>query len=222
MKQSSVHQYIERTSRQVVTEALVADQTVNLIYSDIRENAPFLFDLMISKRFSALLGAVTYDTPLGKYPGNQRRLLKSQGINLDEALDRPEDLNSYRKIFERKIRFWETRPMVEDPRTLVSPADAAMLVGSFSTGSPLFIKEKFFDYADLIGPDKPRWHKAFLNGEYAVFRLTPEKYHYNHAPVAGLVKDVYGIDGKFHSCNPVAVVKGRDPLLKKQAGGDHN
>ena len=36
-----------------------------------------------------------------------------------------------RRIFERQIRYWELRPMENDPAMIVSPADARLLIGSF-------------------------------------------------------------------------------------------
>jgi phosphatidylserine decarboxylase len=82
-----------------------------------------------------------------------------------------------------------------------------MLVGSIDCGSLFFLKEKFFDYEDLLGTDKSQWQKAFQEGQFALFRLTPEKYHYNHLPVSGRVVDIYEIQGAYHSCNPGAVVR---------------
>jgi len=38
-----------------------------------------------------------------------------------------------------------------------------------------------------------------------VFRLTPDKYHYNHVSVSGVVSDYYEVDGDYNSCNPGAV-----------------
>lgn len=96
--------------------------------------------------------------------------------------------------------------MPEDPGTVVSPADARVLVGSFLDASQFFIKEKFFEYEELIGRHKPAWGDAFQDGDVAVFRLTPEKYHYNHTPVAGRVLDVYELDGGYRPCNPGALM----------------
>ena len=67
-----------------------------------------------------------------------------------------------------------------------------------------------------MGPDKPQWFEAFDLGDYAISRLTPEKYHYNHTPVAGKVLDIYEIDGCFHSCNPGAVVQAVTPYSKNR------
>ena len=116
-----------------------------------------------------------------------------------------------KKIFERQIRYWETRPMPEDPRAVVSPADARVLVGSLSDTKLLFIKEKFFEFEQLLGRNRPRWLKTFSGGDFAIFRLTPDKYHYNHIPVAGKVVDFYEIPGSYHSCNPGAVVTAVTP-----------
>jgi phosphatidylserine decarboxylase len=95
-------------------------------------------------------------------------------------------------------------------------ADACMLIGSFVDVSNLFLKEKFFDLRELLGEDKGDWLKAFADGDYAIFRLTPEKYHYNHVPVSGVVRDFYRIDGANHSCNPAALVEIAAPLSKNR------
>jgi phosphatidylserine decarboxylase len=57
---------------------------------------------------------------------------------------------------------------------------------------------------------------VFQNGEFAIFRLTPDKYHYNHTPVAGKVVDIYEIPGGYHSCNPGAVVAEATPYSKNK------
>lgn len=95
--------------------------------------------------------------------------------------------------------------MPNDPGAVVSPADARLVYGSLSQTSSLFIKGKFFDREELLGRDRKKWLTAFRDGDFAVFRLTPDKYHYNHTPVAGRVLDYYPIFGAYHSCNPYAV-----------------
>jgi phosphatidylserine decarboxylase len=80
----------------------------------------------------------------------------------------------------------------------------------------LFIKDKFFDYEEMFGADKRTWLAAFRDGDFAVFRLTPEKYHYNHTPVAGKIIDFYQIPGTYHACNPHAVVSVVTPYSKNK------
>jgi phosphatidylserine decarboxylase len=88
---------------------------------------------------------------------------------------------------------------------VVAPADARLLIGSLAGKSSLFIKEKFFDLEELLGRDS-QWHNFFVDGDFAICRLTPDKYHYNHLPVSGRVVDIYEVDGCHHSCNPLAAV----------------
>jgi phosphatidylserine decarboxylase len=79
-----------------------------------------------------------------------------------------------------------------------------------------WLKTKFFTYEELLGTDKREWLHAFAGGDFAIFRLTPEKYHYNHAPVAGRVVDFYAIDGACHSCNPGAVIELATPYSRNK------
>ncbi|MBU2646649.1 MAG: phosphatidylserine decarboxylase [bacterium] len=211
-----VHQYIDRTTSQVVTEKLIADRAIQIIYSTIREKSRLLFDLLTSARTSDLLGFFNYDNPLANTSAHLRKIIANLNIDLDECVEPLERMDSPRKLFERKIRFWETRPMPEDPAIVVSPADSRMLVGSFSESSIILLKEKFFHYEELIGRDKQDWIGAFQGGDYAVFRLTPEKYHYNHVPVSGCVVDFYDISGRYHSCNPAAVISLATPYSKNK------
>ncbi len=210
------HQYIDRETNQVATEELIADALINRLYSRGKENPSLLFKAATSRRMSAILGFLNYDLPMnGYHPGNGHRL-KTMGLNLDECLDNPMSLDTARKIFERKIRYWQCRPMPDAEDRVVSPADSRTIVGSLDCHDSLYLKEKFFTFDELIGVDKPMWQAAFAGGDFALFRLTPDKYHYNHVPVSGRVEDIYEIDGCCHSCNPGAVVSLVTPYSKNR------
>ena len=206
------HQYIERDSGRVVTEKLFGDRMVRLLYHGVRENNAALFRVLTSSRSSHILSAVNFDRPVL----SKRAFLANCGIDLSECLDPPDTLDTPRKIFERRIRYWECRPMPADTDAVVSPADARVLVGSFQETSLIFLKEKFFSFEEFLGQGKTVWHDSFAGGDFAVFRLTPDKYHYNHAPVSGEVVDFYAIDGDYHSCNPTAVVAVATPYSKNK------
>jgi phosphatidylserine decarboxylase len=211
-----IHQYIERENGKVVTEKLCGDRMINFLYNHAKENTNTLFKVLTSSRSSGLLGFLNYDLPniLGIY--NSEHIIQALNIDLSECIGSLEQLNSPRKIFERKISYWEKRPMPDDPAAVVSPADSKMLVGSFENESLLFLKEKFFHFEELFGPEKRNWLRAFSKGSYAIFRLTPEKYHYNHAPVSGKVVDIYEVEGAYHSCNPGAVIVEATPYSKNK------
>jgi phosphatidylserine decarboxylase len=206
------HQYIERDSGRVVTERLIADRMVRLLYHGLRENNTALFRMMTSSRSSHILGLVNFDRPVL----SKKAFLASCGIDLTECVDSPEQLDTPRKIFERKIRYPVCRPMAPEVDAIVSPADARVLVGSFRETSLTFLKDKFFAFEELLGNDATVWQQAFKGGDFAIFRLTPDKYHYNHLPVAGEVVDFYAIDGDYHSCNPTAVVSVATPYSKNK------
>jgi phosphatidylserine decarboxylase len=210
------HQYIERDSGCVRTEQLYADRLVRFLYAPVRENAPQIFRLLTGARASTALAFINYDLALAARVTGNRRFLAACGVDLGECLDPPEALDTARKVFERRIRYWECRPLPAAPEAIVSPADARVVVGSFREGADLFLKEKFFSYEELLGRDLPEWRDAFAGGDFAVFRLTPDKYHYNHAPVSGEVVDCYELDGTFHACNPQAVVTVATPYSKNR------
>jgi phosphatidylserine decarboxylase len=210
------HQYIERETARVRDERLFADRLVNLLYTPLREHAPVLFRALTSARVSRLLGLLNYGRRQGRNLAGAERLIHALGIDLSECLGGRAALDSPRAVFERRIRYWDTRPMPADPAAVVAPADARMLVGAFGDQTRLFIKEKFFDGDELLGARRPGWRDRFQDGQFALFRLTPEKYHYNHSPVAGRVVDHYALDGCYHACNPGAVVAAVTPFSKNK------
>ncbi len=195
MPMPSTHQYIDRSSRH---------RSVAFLYSTVRENAPALFRALTSGRMSGLLSFYHYDF-LDRQRARNNKLFTRLGIDWQECVEPAAHYDTPRKVFERQIRYWTNRPMSDDPAALVSPADSRVLVGSFSEVSRLFIKEKFFTPAELLGTDS-RWNSRFADGDFAVFRLTPEKYHYNHLPVSGRITACYEVGGRYHSCNPAALV----------------
>ncbi|MGB8293965.1 MAG: phosphatidylserine decarboxylase [Polyangia bacterium] len=209
-----LHQYVDRMSGSVCDERLYWDSAIRFLYSPVREKAPRLFAAMTSPRMSSFLGFLNYDSFVGRCFGGGRKFMLSCGMDWTECLDDADGLRTLAQIFERKIRYWERRPMSGDERAVVAPADARLVCGSFADGAPLFIKGKFFDLEELIGGGV--WWRRFADGDWVVLRLTPDKYHYNHAPVAGVVKDFFVLDGACHACNPAAVVEVVTPYSKNR------
>src|SRR5690349_15613873 len=133
------HQYIDRRTGEVMTEQLFGDPIVRAIYSDLREKTPVLYRIVTGKRMSRLLGFLNYDFALTATLSGSRRFMQSVGIDYKECVDSPAELNTPRKFFERKIRYWECRPMPDNSSNIVSPADSRVLVGSFNETNNLFI-----------------------------------------------------------------------------------
>ncbi|MBN2435935.1 MAG: phosphatidylserine decarboxylase [Spirochaetes bacterium] len=200
-----LHQYIERKTGEIITENLYHNSIINYIYSNIRENSKWMFNALVSSRTSSLLAYINYDFPFGSFLSGGQKFIKQVGVNIEECVN-PSALTSARKVFERQIKYDQYRPMSNDEEIVVSPADSRCIVGSFSNRNLVFLKNKFFCLKELLGKDKGEWISKFHNGDFAIFRLTPDKYHHNHAPVSGIVIDFYCIDGAFHSCNPNATI----------------
>ena len=115
-----VHQYIERNTNAVRTESLYHDAVVQTLYTTAREKTPFLFNLLLSSRFSSLLGFLNYDFPLKSAGLAPAAVLKRLGIDPGDIHGPVSALTSYRRIFERQIRYWDIRPMTPNP-VLPSP-----------------------------------------------------------------------------------------------------
>ena len=199
------HQYISRATGGIVDEQLIGDRSITLLYHNLRERAPSLFSALTSKRMSSVLGYLHFDINL-PLPGRRGlALLQRMGVNVQECLAPHESFTTPRQVFERQIRYWQCRPMEAEAATVVSPADAKVLIGTLDDIPELFIKEKFFSAEELLGPTSV-WKDRFAGGDFAICRLTPDKYHYNHVPVSGRVADIYTVDGDCHSCNPEAQI----------------
>ena len=61
MAAGTPHQYIDRATGSVRTERLYRDALVNFLYAHTRENAPQLFNLLVSPHMSRLLAYFVYD-----------------------------------------------------------------------------------------------------------------------------------------------------------------
>jgi phosphatidylserine decarboxylase len=209
------HQFIERDSGRVVTEDLLGDRFVQWLYGPTREKAPAIFKALTSARACRLLSYYNFDRPLHHRPRAALNMAAELKIDITECHIPETALQNTRALFERQIAYWDCRPMPADPDCIVSPAEAKVLIGSFCEDDLLFIKEKFFSYEELLGNRTP-WLDTFRSGDFALFRLTPEKYHYNHVPVTGKVIDFYLLPGNYHSCNPQAVMVAATPYSKNR------
>lgn len=209
------HHYIDRATGNVVCEHLLANSVVSAVYSPALENAPLVTRLASSRYVSRVLGYLNYDNVLSSRATGMLKFLRDSGIPLSEFVGNVSEYDTARKIFERQIRYWNCRPMPNDFNAVVCPADARALVGSMEESSGLYLKQKFFSFPELLGEDSP-WHASFEAGDYAVFRLTPEKYHYTHCPVSGQVLDFYSVGGRYFPCNPNAAVQLITPVSKNR------
>jgi phosphatidylserine decarboxylase len=214
LKISSGHQFIHRETGLVCDETLIYDRHIRWLYSTLRESAPWVFQWFTqSKQLNDLLAKINFDKPFKKSTTALQQFLDEANIKQHEMQQALPVTPTWRDIFCRKIRFEEYRPMSADCNRIVAPCDSRVLIGSTQTNEALPIKEKLFSIDELFGVNA-RWKEHFSQSSWAVFRLTPEMYHFNHCPVSGNVIDNYEISGAFHSCNPSATVSLLTPHSK--------
>ena len=118
------HQYIDRVTGKVCNERLAGDRIVNFLYSNIRENSPKLFNILISPWASNLFGYIHYKSVIGSKLFGNKNFFRSLNVDYNECLDSLYNLNTLEKIFERKIRYWDCRPIPCDQKCIISPCDA--------------------------------------------------------------------------------------------------
>ncbi len=106
------------------------DSVIGFIYSRLREDAHFLFRHLVSGRASSLMAFLNYELFLSRRITGVARFVRTCGIDSRECADPLEMLDTPKKIFERRIRYWEYRPMPKEKDVILSPADARMLPGS--------------------------------------------------------------------------------------------
>src|SRR5215471_8795410 len=157
----TVHQYIDRATGAVADELLMADTVISKLYSPKLENAPLLAKLASSGQMSKVLGYLNYDNALSSRMSGMRRFLRTCGIDARELLDDPATLDTPRKIFERRIKYWQYRPLPRTRQCAVCPADSRVMIGSLSNAGGLYIKGKFFEFPELLGGKGVRWTRRF-------------------------------------------------------------
>jgi phosphatidylserine decarboxylase len=216
----TAHQYIERYRNKPADEILLADQVIAFLYSRRREEPGFLLNALGSGIVTDALAHWQFDRHLA-YPKHTiaqtaHRLM----IGESETVSGFAHMKTLRELFERQIRYWDVRPLPDSPSTIVSPADGKLLPFAAFDRDALPIKSKFVRIDELLGGVNPWQHahdsasrrRSYCEATIAplagvVVRLTPDVYHYTHAPVSGRVLRYQTIEGRFHSCNPTALTR---------------
>jgi phosphatidylserine decarboxylase len=206
---SASHQYIPLSGAGSVDESLLADRVIGFLYSSARESPSVLQRIAASRGASSLLASWEFDWPLRKPLPAIAATAERLQINLDEVYGDLRTWRTLRDLFERRIRYWETRPLAGDAQSITSPADGKALAFGFPCDALLPVKSKWIAADRLIGSRALADSLAPLSG--VIVRLTPDAYHYVHAPVSGVVQSHTLLDGALHSCNPAALVTFTNP-----------
>ena len=205
----AAHQYIPLTGGESANEALIADRAINFLYSTAREQPSVLQRMAASKLATQALANWEFDLPLRRPISIIAATAERMGIDLSEVHGDLRQWRTLRNLFERQIRYWQLRPITEQAGSMVSPAEGKALAFGHADDFMLPVKSKWVAIPELVGSRAVVDELTPACG--VIVRLTPEAYHYVHAPVSGVVRSHDLIDGALHSCNPTALVSFANP-----------
>ena len=121
-------------------------------------------------------------------------------VDLSEAeRESPDDYRSFNDFFTRRLKPG-ARPVAEDERAVVSPADGYLSQsGVVEDGRLLQAKGHRFSVAALL--TDAELARRYKDGAYAIVYLSPRDYHRVHAPAAGRLARTIEVPGRLFPVN---------------------
>jgi phosphatidylserine decarboxylase len=132
------------------------------------------------------------------------RVVKAYAVDMSEA-EQPDPFAfpTFNAFFTRALKP-AARPMPDDPRAIVCPADGRVSqFGSIRDGRIFQAKDQDFSTAELLGDEAAA--AAYTNGRFITVYLSPRDYHRVHAPLTGRLRETLHIPGRLFSVAPFAV-----------------
>lgn len=130
-----------------------------------------------------------------------RRIIKQYDVDMSEALhEEPESYLHFNDFFTRPLKEG-MRPLPEDPKIIVSPADGAISqIGDIENGRVFQAKGHDYSLIELLGGDAELGHE-FMGGKFATIYLSPRDYHRVHMPYGGKLRKMIHVPGRLFSVN---------------------
>ncbi len=132
------------------------------------------------------------------------RVVKAYAVDMSQA-EQPDPFaySSFNAFFTRALKP-DARPMPDDPRAIICPADGRISqYGSIHDGRIFQAKGQDFSADELLGDEAAA--AAYSNGQFITVYLSPRDYHRVHAPMAGRLRETLHIPGRLFSVAPFAV-----------------
>jgi phosphatidylserine decarboxylase len=187
-----------RRTRQIDVERVYGSQWMDLFYGRPWGRA-ITNRLLCRHPLSRLYGAIQRS---GLSRGNIPAFIAQYGIDLSEALVPAQGFASFNDFFIRRLTP-AARPVDQDPRALIAPADSRLQIFTIESRTRLTIKGAAMTLPQLLG--RPAVEGLFEGGLCLIFRLAPSDYHrFGHVD-DGRQGPVHIIDGPLHSVNPLSL-----------------
>ncbi|WP_415837500.1 archaetidylserine decarboxylase [Parendozoicomonas haliclonae] len=127
--------------------------------------------------------------------------VKQYGIDMSEAQEEnPEAYATFNDFFTRALKDG-MRPLPEDEKAIVCPADGAISqIGDIKYNRVFQAKGHDYSLTELVGGD-PELAREFEEGKFATVYLSPRDYHRVHMPVKGTLRKMIHVPGRLFSVN---------------------
>lgn len=132
------------------------------------------------------------------------RIVRAYAIDVDQALEPdPHAYPSFNAFFTRALKA-DARPLPDDPRAVLAPADGTISQLGASDGDRIF-QAKGLDYsaAELLADASAA--AEYTNGSFVTVYLSPRDYHRVHMPLAGTLRRTVHVPGRLFSVAPFTV-----------------
>ena len=126
---------------------------------------------------------------------------RAYDVDLDECR-KASGFRSFDEFFTRELREG-ARPLPDDQRVIISPADGRVDSIGPVDGRAFHVKGRPYDVVELLGDAEEA--RRYEGGQGCVVYLSPRDYHRVHAPVAGEITTVRSMPGDYYPVNAIGV-----------------
>lgn len=132
------------------------------------------------------------------------RVIRSYRVDMSQALvEDPTAYATFNVFFTRALKA-DARPLADDARALVSPADGRISqIGAIGDGRIFQAKGQDFSVAELLGDEAAA--EPYRDGQFVTIYLSPRDYHRVHMPLSGTLRETLHIPGRLFSVAPFSV-----------------
>lgn len=187
-----------RKTEQLEQEKVLGQAFLSFLYEK-PYGKPFLF--FVKRKFLSSFYGRLMDTPWSKKMVDS--FVRDHELSTWEILDPLSSFKNFNEFFSRKLKP-EARPYDLSAETLISPADARLLVFEhLKKEAVLQVKGLSYSLKELLKDDTLA--ESYEGGTVLVFRLNPLDYHRFHFIDDGIPHETRMMEGSYYSVNPVAL-----------------
>lgn len=198
--------FVDRESGELCVEQVYGERELRLLYETWW--GPALLHTIIKREWFSHLTAILKRSRISRrqIPSFVRRY----AIDDTESEFPAAAYHSLDAFFTRRLKP-ERRPVDQDPRHLVAPAEGRVLAFARPPGDKLEVKGCSVDLDELVGN-----LDGFRPGAVFVIRLAPSDYHRFHFPADGQASRPVRIGRGLHSVHPIALSAGAPSFRNKR------